>query len=203
MGSWDRANINLKSELTNKGTKRVRFFRDLAGIRFGNVEVIRRCNTKGHNVTWVCKCHACGKEFERLAVTLRASKTKSCGCIRRQQNSANVHWKGVGDISATIYGFYVKNSIRRGIEFNITHKYMWDLFLSQNRKCALTGVDLVFGRRGRDENTASLDRRDSKLPYQVGNVQWVHKHINQIKWSHSQDYFIKLCSMVAFNQNQI
>lgn len=182
--------------LKKNGTPRVRSYRDLVGTWFGNVEVVAKSSVIGHNVTWRCVCHACGITFTRIGATLIPGKTKSCGCVRRQRNSDHVHWRGIGELSGTIYKWYVRSAYRRKIPFNISHQYMWDLFLLQNRKCALTGIVLIFGRRGRDENTASLDRKNSKLPYQEGNVQWVHKHINMMKLDHNQDYFVHLCSLV-------
>ena len=80
---------------------------------------------------------------------------------------------------------------------------MWTIFLEQDRKCALSGLPISFGRQCRDNPTASMDRIDSRGPYVVGNVQWVHKHINMMKLDHDQDYFITLCSLVAIKHNQI
>ena len=44
--------------------------------------------------------------------------------------------------------------------------------------------------------TASLDRIDSKKGYIEGNIQWVHKDINRMKWAFNEDYFIKLCNNI-------
>ena len=75
---------------------------------------------------------------------------------------------------------------------------MWDLFVLQNKKCALTGVDLVLPKRHGDTNgNASLDRIDSSKGYIENNLQWLHKDINNIKLNFDEDYFIKMCSMVA------
>ena len=80
---------------------------------------------------------------------------------------------------------------------------MWRLFLIQKRKCALTNKILNFGKRSRSvQCTASLDRIDSKKGYENGNVQWVHKDINKIKWDYDQDYFIEMCKLVAETHKQ-
>jgi hypothetical protein len=47
--------------------------------------------------------------------------------------------------------------------------------------------------------TASLDRIDSSKGYEEGNIQWVHKHINFMKRTYSQEYFIDMCKKVADN----
>ena len=96
----------------------------------------------------------------------------------------------------------------RGIAFNISWDDLWALFQSQDGKCALSGVPIEFGRRLRrrnirypDTTTASLDRIDSKKPYEKGNVQWVHKDVNIMKQDYGQEYFIKFCTLIAEKQS--
>jgi hypothetical protein len=90
------------------------------------------------------------------------------------------------------------NAKKRGLEFNLTPKYMYDLFTSQNNKCALSGLELSFGNKRKNiEQTASLDRIDSDKGYVVGNVQWVHKVINFMKGKQEQESFIKLCKLIS------
>jgi hypothetical protein len=45
--------------------------------------------------------------------------------------------------------------------------------------------------------TASVDRIDSSKGYIKGNVQWVHKTINKMKWGYSQGEFIEFCEAVV------
>jgi hypothetical protein len=45
--------------------------------------------------------------------------------------------------------------------------------------------------------TASLDRIDSKLGYNINNIQWVHKDVNTIKWDLSHDKFIEICQIIT------
>ena len=87
--------------------------------------------------------------------------------------------------------------VTRFKEVNITIQEAWDLFLEQDRKCALTGLDIVFGPRDKGGNTASLDRIDSTKGYIKGNVQWVHKDINRMKFDLNQERFIELCKKVT------
>lgn len=44
-----------------------------------------------------------------------------------------------------------------------------------------------------------MDRIDHTKGYVVGNVQWVHRHINMMKWKLGQELFIDLCKKVANN----
>jgi uncharacterized protein YeeX (DUF496 family) len=50
----------------------------------------------------------------------------------------------------------------------------------------------------------SLDRIDSKIGYVKGNVQWIHKHINNMKQDYDNDYFISMCELISkINKNEL
>ena len=93
------------------------------------------------------------------------------------------------------------------MEFAITIEYGWELFLLQNRTCALSGEILSFARSMKKpyslKQTASLDRIDSNLGYIHGNVQWVHKELNVMKMDASQEDFIEWCRKIAHYQSAL
>jgi hypothetical protein len=76
-------------------------------------------------------------------------------------------------------------------------QHAWDLFLKQNKKCVLSGLPIEFKARRKGHNTASLDRINSNEGYVDGNVQWVHKDINWMKNTFSQQHFVDMCKKVA------
>ena len=86
-----------------------------------------------------------------------------------------------------------KGAVHRGIAFHLTPQPVWDLFVAQEGACALSGVPLCFG----PSQTASLDRIDSNGSYTLDNIQWVHKEINIMKGSLTEDRFRELCSLVV------
>lgn len=45
--------------------------------------------------------------------------------------------------------------------------------------------------------TASLDRKNPTIGYIEGNVWWIHKHINQMKWQFGTEYFLSLCNNIS------
>lgn len=163
---------------------------------YGVIELLEAVDNNGKHKIWKCKCHACGRIYNRIVSSLKKN-IKSCGCQYIRQNHYSPNWKGVGEISSVFITHYKTNAKRRKITFNITPEYMWELFIKQERKCILSGMSITFGRIGRDECSASLDRKDSKIGYEVGNVQWVHKHVNMMKLNHDQEYFINLCSKIS------
>ena len=45
-------------------------------------------------------------------------------------------------ICITFFKKIQSNAIKRGLSFDLDIDYLWDLFLKQNKKCALTKVDI-------------------------------------------------------------
>lgn len=90
---------------------------------------------------------------------------------------------------------------RNSLEFDLDGDYLWSLFIKQNRRCALSGLDLQFpkawGIKSKKDITASLDRINSSIGYIKGNVQWVHKTINTMKMDMLDQEFINICKKVA------
>jgi hypothetical protein len=70
---------------------------DLKEQRFGRLRVIRRKPlSSGHGVLWVCRCD-CGRRVAVLSFDLRAGKTRSCGCLRREVARATFTTHGLSD----------------------------------------------------------------------------------------------------------
>lgn len=65
--------------------------KDLAGERFGRLEVVRATSERDpHNgsVIWLCKCD-CGKFKKVSASSLKNGGVASCGCLGRENSSKN------------------------------------------------------------------------------------------------------------------
>ena len=97
----------------------------------------------------------------------------------------------VGELTLSKFNRIKSKSMIRKIEFNLTIEYLWNLYITQNRKCAITGNELP------NILEASLDRIDSSKGYIEGNVQWVHKTINLMKMDLSESDFLKWCQTVV------
>lgn len=172
----------------------------LIGKRFRKLVVIDSAGKDNGTTYWVCKCD-CGKiVIVRRGHLTEKNGTRSCGCSRRGKNSS--HWTGYGDISGGFYHKIQEGAKKRGIKFAVGIKYLWKLFQEQEGRCALSGESLEIPTdsmawRSQSKRTASLDRIDSTGGYVRGNVQWVHKDINMMKYKLSQDYFILMCEKVT------
>lgn len=170
------------------------------GEKFGNLVVLRLCGKTKHGCRiFLCRC-VCGTEKQVEISNLISGHTKSCGCLRHPRGANSPSWKGHGGISKDWWGHHV---LRGWVgkwyakEITIDMAYAWDLFLKQGGRCALSGLPIEIYEGG----TASIDRIDSSVGYVIGNVQWVHKHINIMKNNHPMDYFVEMCRLVAeFNK---
>lgn len=157
----------------------------------------------GHK-TYNCTCD-CGNSVIRTGTSIRRSENSSCGCFSKKGDEHH-QWTGVGEISSAFWydrvvrsanGSKLNNRERKPKELTLTIQEAWDLFLQQDRKCALTGIELTFPSRWKDKSwTSSLDRINSSQGYIPGNVQWVHKDVNIIKNKYDQDYFIEICQKI-------
>lgn len=57
---------------------------DLTGKRFGRVTAVRFYDLSSNGAAqWVCRCD-CGTKFVTLASSLKAGRTRSCGCYRSE-----------------------------------------------------------------------------------------------------------------------
>jgi hypothetical protein len=88
------------------------------------------------------------------------------------------------------------------LPFEITIEYAWNLFLKQNRKCALSGKPLLMWGKidGKYTGTASLDRIDSSKGYVSNNVQWIDKKLQSVKTKLSDAEFIQICQDITAYQ---
>lgn len=118
-----------------------------------------------------------------------------------EHQTGNNHFNstGYGEILGSKFASFRNGASKRDIDFKVTIEEIWNLFLIQERRCALTGLTLRFklGKRDPGKTTASLDRIDSDGIYEIENLQWVHVKINRMKSVFPQDEFIEFCRMVA------
>lgn len=175
---------------------------NLIGERFGKLIVKSLNKSNRIRKFWDCECD-CGKSVIVTGKNLRKGYTKSCGCLRG--NKYHKNWKGYEDISSVFFSNIITSAISRKIHFDITIEYLWDLFIQQDRKCALSGVDLTFSKIRKDtkSKSVSIDRIDSNIGYIKGNVQWVHKTVNIMKNKLKEEDFIFFCNKISqHNKNK-
>ena len=174
------------------------------GDRFGKWKVIDNVFIERYAKV-PCQCE-CGVHQDVDAYTLIKGKSKSCKtCSLPRIGATNPAWKGYEEIPNSWFLRFKRYS---KIEFDLQIEDVWDLFLKQDKKCALTGLLISFSNdRARSEKhsgiscTASIDRIDSKKGYTKDNVQLVHKDVNIMKNHFDQDYFLEMCKIITQNNN--
>jgi hypothetical protein len=143
----------------------------------------------------LCRCK-CGRIETILLLTFR----RGLGCEDCRIYPTRPS-KGI--CKGFIYGSILRAAKIREIPVTISKDYIFELLEKQNYQCALTRLPLIVGTRVKDiatgKQTASLDRIDSSKGYEEGNVQWVHKKLNTMKWNHSMEEFLTLCRLVVEN----
>lgn len=172
------------------------------GTSLTSVETLKKRSDASKGKTYE---EICGEDAGRA---LRELKRKKATEQFKDENQRLIRkskiWKGYGDISGTVWGSYIRGAHSRNFSFSISIEYAWNLYLKQEKKCALSGVpisiDTSLGRLNRHDGsktTASLDRIDSSKGYDEGNVQWVHKDINKLKMAWPEDYFLEMCTNIV------
>lgn len=169
---------------------------NLVGKRFGKLIVIKEIPKKERSYKarwWLCKCD-CGNFKETITASLVKGSVFTCGCSRFGENSKQ--WSGYKNISGSFWSSLVCSAKERKLDLKVTKEYLQKLLESQNFKCALSGVPIGI-HTFKKENSASLDRIDSSKGYVEGNVQWVHKYLNSMKWDLSMEEFLEWCKKVV------
>ena len=131
---------------------------------------------------------------------------------QRDFTRENHRWTstGVGNVSGTLMTYLKGKAKNRGLVFEVTAEELWNLFLKQNSRCALSGVILVLETKinaqhnlDRTYHTASLDRIDNNKGYTIDNVQWVHKVLNHMRRQYSIEEYIAWCRLVTQHQDEL
>ena len=159
-----------------------------------------------HGVKQDCECQICGY---RAFVYLNSTGTrKSLRCQKCKSSKIRLD-DGNIDIEYVIRYYFERHCVRNinrrkkvsSLGFHLSFEYVLNLYKAQNGKCAISGMSLIGDAVSLAELPLSLDRIDSNKGYVEGNVQWVHKDVNMMKQSYSNERFIGICCMIALHQS--
>lgn len=170
------------------------------------LDIIRTRKDDNISILYYAKCRCeCGTEKLIRPYEVIKGITKSCGCIRDyekivEKRKKNQQWAGVGEIPKSFLSKIKRGAFNRGLKFDLTLEYLWDIFLKQNKSCKFSGERLYFSSVDiPTETTASVDRIDNNKGYIPGNVQFVHKEINIMRGSLTIEQFLLACRKIANN----
>ena len=165
---------------------------DLTGERFGFLKIKSFAGKKKGKIFWNCEC-SCGNPHCKGITTVPSTSvkygsTRSCGNNRRTS---------CGEIPGVYICSVKRHAEVRGLTYNLEMDYLWGLLQGQKGECKLSGIPISFA-----DKTASLDRIDSTIGYEIGNVQWIHKTVNIMKNRQAEDDFLRFCrAIVAHNDD--
>ena len=141
----------------------------------------------------------CGKSTRLISASefLNPCKAQMCmKCAAKKRGLENHLQSSYEELYRFKYNKLQRNAQSRNIEFSLSKEYLWNLYISQNKKCAITGDDLP------ELDKASLDRINSNLGYVEGNVQWVTKQANLSKHIMTMQELYDFCEKVLKHANQ-
>ena len=187
--------------------------KDLTNKKFFRLTCIKPAGrTKNGLVVWECRCD-CGNIKNICTVKLRTG-TKSCGCLKAENlnhrsGKGSINWGGFGDLSLSVYSRLKTSAKLRNYDFEVSMEYLWNLFLEQNKVCALSNrpIYLPLHSRPKDNRSlnkniwmASLDRIDNDKGYIEGNLRWVCKELNYMKHVMSDEEFFSWINVLYKNK---
>jgi hypothetical protein len=120
---------------------------------------------------------------------------------RKCKKEDNPCWRGYKDIPGAFLKSYRRSSrISEKKIIGFTIEDIYNIWILQNKKCKLTGLNIGWGDLDDNKNSASIDRIDSDKGYTLDNIQLVHKDVNLMKNKFDQQYFIDMCKLIVENQ---
>jgi len=165
---------------------------NLLGHTYGKLKVIALGNPDAHGKRrWQCRC-TCGKLKLINAASLKRGLSKSCGYCER------VNFTGYETVSGSYVRRLKQSADNRELIFKITAEDIYNLWIEQDKKCALSGIDIFFcSNQDKSIQTASVDRIDNSKGYTKDNIQIIHKRLNRVKSVLNNDEFVFWCHLVA------
>lgn len=152
--------------------------KNLIGLRFGKLTVLKRCESRNRRSMWLCKCD-CGNEVELSRNHLSTGNTKSCGCLRKDA---------------------IRKAIAASTKHNGRHTRLYSVWITMKQRCYnnnATDYENYGGRgivvcetwrdsfeefkmwayeNGYDENASkgicTLERKDVDGNYEPSNCKW-------------------------------
>jgi hypothetical protein len=149
---------------------------DLTGQRFNRLKVIKFLYIKKKRRYWLCKCN-CGNYVEVLTNQLTGSKTKSCGCLQKEQSSAMN--KKHGDWGTRFYRIWTEMKYR----CNNKNKKEYKNYGGRGIKVCERWLNYSFFKEDMfkeylkhserfSENDTTIERINNDGNYELSNCKW-------------------------------
>ena len=156
---------------------------------------------KRNDGRWCRFCPSCGIEVDHLRrnYCVNASLVKQ-PCITCS-NVSNHPSGMVGSVRVSWFNSFMKSALLRGYEWKLTPEFVDTMHQQQKGVCIYSGLPIGWSSV-RWDHTASIDRIDNDAHYTEDNVQLVHKKVNMMRGTLSDEDFKELCCLVAANREK-
>jgi rfaE bifunctional protein nucleotidyltransferase chain/domain len=184
------------------------------GDTFGRLTVVeflgtvKRVGSRGNYPLFSCVCK-CGSKKNVFSYDLGRKHVKSCGCLAKEvrqrgqkiileRNKA----KQLTSDTATnaILNYYIQNSKRRGLTFELTPEHFKELISKNCSYCGCLPFQ-VFKKHQLTKVFNGIDRIDNSIGYIPNNVKTCCGVCNRMKGSLSENDFLTSISRLS-KQNQ-
>ena len=170
---------------------------DLQGQKFGRLEVLSRQpsrffpkNPKRENTRWLCQC-SCGRQLTTFTTFLRQGKTRSCGCLRRENSKKMFSTHGKSKTREWQILQHAKARAKRdGVPFELK---LSDINIPT--VCPYLGLT-INQVKGDWRAGASLDRIDPSKGYVRGNIEVISRLANTMKSNASPEELVRFADSI-------
>ncbi|MEK0337185.1 MAG: hypothetical protein QQN41_07115 [Nitrosopumilus sp.] len=190
----------MKSKMiSEKARKRTGPRVDRSGQKFGILTVTtewrREQSGQAYVTKWKCCCE-CG--VEKWIQTSVLSRTKSCGCLHRQNASKQLKLKPGQAAFNRVFQQYKLRAKRKQLDFKITAEDFKNITKLNCHYCRALASNLYIaeGRNGKFRYNG-IDRKDNKLGYTLDNTVSCCKTCNRAKGELSVVEFLKWIQNVS------
>lgn len=160
------------------------------------------------------KCHKCGKflpvtEFGHSDhYKFRDYHDARCrNCRTKRTNEIKKEYSNDVALTKVLQMRFLAakdRSIKKNIPFDITKKYLKELWNKQNGKCAISGIEMTFEQcNGRTPTNVSIDQINPNNGYTKGNIQLVCMAVNQMKSDLKIEELYDFCSAILEQKNKL
>lgn len=174
-----------------------------AGMVFGYVTLTYAAsvvkNGQHQGKWWMGEC-SCGASVGPYTKAHWVRKIRSCkDCKYKRRNSNRI--VGTNNCSKAVYGNYKSSAKNRGLNFELEYDYWLNEIVKPCQYCGRTNTSYFNPQQAwetRFEYTG-LDRIDSSLGYELGNIFPCCKVCNRAKSTMSLKDFVEWASAIANN----